>query len=1793
MADLKTLKKDRAVLRTSFSKTHTSLVEELGKDDMNTDRVSGLMEMLRQRYQAIQERDSQIFNILSRDDSEETNELEQEQDTVDQYAMKYYEINSSVEKALTKYMKHESCSDGGSRGDEYNSALSQHSHHQNKRNFKLPVLQLKQFDGNLQEWLPFWSQFEKINVDPTLDASEKLGYLVMSMKPGSPAYQLVSSYPATSAMYPKVIEALKARYGRSDLLTEYYIRELLSIIINNKTNKKLSISQLYDTLQCHLRNLESLGVTADNYASILLPLVSSCLPQELLQVWERGSVASVSSCENPNSKDYLHNLMNFLRQEVEAAQKLELAKASFGLATPTPDVKTHSLKHSRKSWENIPTAAGLVNANNDSESKSCIFCSGYHYSQDCRKASDMTLEQRQECVMKHNACYSCLKSGHRSFRCKNRPKCTVCSKGHFAIICNNSRKSTTMVSHNKVPNRPCNVLMQSLVVQITNKSGLRAKKVRVLIDTGSQRSYILSSTAKEMECKPMTKELIQHALFGGTTTNFLDHNVYSVCLTNIDNSFQFKFDALDQPKICGKITPIPAGPWIEELAAENISLCDYGSSSDIEILLGSDVVGGLYTGNIVKLNSGLVAMETKLGWTISGKVPESNIVSDKSYQSVATIVTNLLIKEANISDLWSLDVLGIMDPVEKVSQAEIQKSTLDHFLATVDVTTDNRFEIRLPFLKNHLPLSNNYNSALKRLNTTIKKLNEDGYYGSYEAVLEDWQSKGIIEEVPDSDKDNAAHYLPHRHIVKIGSTTPIRPVFDASAKEYNKASLNQCLETGPNLIEKIPACLARFRENKIAVSGDIAKAFLQISVNEKDRNYLRFLWESLEGQLKVFRHCRVVFGVSPSPFILEACIKLHIDKTLDLCQEGKSTYPTELINILKDSFYVDNCLTSLNSIEQADKFISVATSVMNERAFELRGWEKTGDRDEKHTNVLGLIWDKSNDTLSINIDRLTQMDFSVVTKKVLLSAANRLFDPIGFVSSIAIIPKLLVQETWQQKLAWTEEVDKDTQTKFLQWLQEIPLLKEVCIPRWISKSGSTEENYQVHVFADASKKAYATAIFLRIEHNHHVTLRLLASKSRVAPVSKSNKRMTIPRLELLANSIAARLYQTVIDDYKLFNVKTFCWTDATTVLAWLERDEPWDVYVINRVKEIRSLTQECEWRHVPGHMNPADLPSRGSTVKKLVQLRWWEGPSWLKDVPEKWPQSEVEYDEDEVNKERRKTVVSSMINTSENKDWYYKYFSNYQKLVRMIAWLGRFKDNATYKRIHGRLPAHSNLSAEEFQKAENKVLLLVQKEAFTDIEESRLSNLLPFIDEDKLIRLKTKISNRQDDRDFRFPIVLPNSHPVVQRLIQYHHRDNCHAGTQILLSILRERYWILGGRKTIRKVINKCTVCKRYTAKKLEAVPIPLPEDRVRNARVFETTGVDLAGPLYIKIDNNTTKKVWICIYTCAVYRAVRFELLSKISTDSFLQALKRFCSRNGRPKVIYSDNGSNFVGFDNSCSHLDWKLISEYSSAKRITWHFNPPSAPWWGGWWERLIGILKKLLRRVLGRASVDYETLQTLLCDVERVMNSRPLTYLSDDPQDLTALTPSMFLNDLEGDDVPEYNLIQATNLRKSIKYRGELRLHLNQRFRSEYLGRLQLFSSKKKTKDVRLGEIVLIGDDNSKRTDWPLGRVTELIQSKDGNVRVVHILTKGGMLIRPIQRVYPLELELSHDELSPCESVLRSNVIDPVPVTQQSSNPIEVTDPCIVVKSNDIDSLPVTPQNKFSRCGRLVRKPKRYD
>jgi hypothetical protein len=371
--------------------------------------------------------------------------------------------------------------------------------------------------------------------------------------------------------------------------------------------------------------------------------------------------------------------------------------------------------------------------------------------------------------------------------------------------------------------------------------------------------------------------------------------------------------------------------------------------------------------------------------------------------------------------------------------------------------------------------------------------------------------------------------------------------------------------------------------------------------------------------------------------------------------------------------------------------------------------------------------------------------------------------------------------------------------------------------------------------------------------------------------------------------------------------------------------------------------------------------------------------------------------------------------------------------------------------------------------------------------------------------------------DLGIPAILPSRHPVVEMLMLQAHKKACHVGVQGLLSLLRERFWILKGRKTIRSILNKCGVCRRHDARHISTVPPALSEPHVRDAAVFETTGIDMAHPLLLK----DGRKVWVCLYTCAVYRAVHLELTSSLSTESFLQTFRRFVARRGRPVIIYSDNGTNILGMDWALRQLDWEKILKTSAIVRIDWRFNPPTAAWWGGWWERLIRLLKQLLKKALGRALLTYKELETVLCDCEAVINCRLLTYISEDVAGLASLTPNMFLMDLRGVGLPDCNAVDSARLTRRAKYRQEIKERLQDRFQREYLGQLRLTATRTSC-DLLLQEVVLIGADNIKRGDWPLAVVEGLIPGRDGKVGLLRLRTAFGTLLRPVQRIYPLEI-----------------------------------------------------------------------
>ena len=373
--------------------------------------------------------------------------------------------------------------------------------------------------------------------------------------------------------------------------------------------------------------------------------------------------------------------------------------------------------------------------------------------------------------------------------------------------------------------------------------------------------------AKKLNYVSVDKQLIIHTLFGGFKSAPESCDIFEVRLRNMNNSYACNLKAMNKDVICENIPCIQSAPWLNELKSKNIVISDIDClDKPIDILIGANVAGKLMTGKQYKLENGLTAIETFLGWTIMGEL--SNTIEKNN---LALPVTSMIVKQADITDLWNLDILGITDPENKKSEAEKNAEVQQKFIETVKINEEGRYEVELPWIVDHSPLPSNLGIAKKRLESTVRKLKNENLYDAYDDVFSNWLQEGIIERVPDDEIDHYGHYLPHRHVLKENSSTRLRPVFDASAREKNFPSLNQCLQKGPNLIELIPTILLRFRRRQIGVCADIKKAFLQISVCAKDRNYLRFLWYD-KDKLQVFRHKRVVFGVSCSPFLLGATL---------------------------------------------------------------------------------------------------------------------------------------------------------------------------------------------------------------------------------------------------------------------------------------------------------------------------------------------------------------------------------------------------------------------------------------------------------------------------------------------------------------------------------------------------------------------------------------------------------------------------------------------------------------------------------------------------------------------------------------------------------------------------------------------------------------------------------------------------------------------------------------------------------------------------------------------------------
>ncbi|XP_021964264.1 uncharacterized protein LOC110859611 [Folsomia candida] len=1019
------LRRSRGPLRASITRTLAEMEAELAKEEADSDVVATKMRKLREVLQDVVDKDQEILDKLL---DEEATELvyQEEFDACQEYKDKVRTMIHKTEKFLGAQ------ADAHSSDSFYGTAREINK----KRTFKLPKIELKTFGGELTDWLSWWSQFSKIHEDEDLHDTDKFQYLIQATQEGSRARDLVQSYPQTAANYPKVVAALKERFGKDKLLKQVYVRELQKMVAASMKNpEKNQLFKIFDKLESNLRALESLGVTADQTATFIFPMVESSLPEETLIAWQRSPDFGKDGSLLQPPKTELDFLLNFLRQEVENEQQRTLAREGNEKKKKSEKVKNYE-------DDNIPTAAGLFSG----QGQSCLFCGKSHASQDCFKAKNMSLQEKKDRIKMKKCCFVCLRGGDMTKSCKSFVKCPICENKHPVILCpslpSHKKPETEVVVQRTDPSvamasHMCSgeVFLQTLLVRLRSENGKVSRVVRLVFDTGAQRS-VRSSTASQLKYPSVGQEWVRKSLFGGAVTNGRIQYKYKLRLESLDGSVKRTMEVLEEPEICGELSRVPRGPWIKELADKSIFLSDFTSECpDIEILIGC--------------------------------IPRQT-------ENSAMLVTSLLASDWNPSELWNLESLRIQDPVESLSKEERDSEAKQHFLKTVTRSEDGRYSVSLPWTSGQDQIPNNRSIAQKRLETMSTRLVSSGNFKIYDDIIKSWEQEGIIEVVPQVELELPAHYLPHRAVIKEESkTTPVRPVFDASSKSKNSPSLNDCLEKGPNLMELIPSILMRFREEGIGVVADIRKAFLQISVKPEDRNFLRFLWWNDEGRNQVeFRHARVVFGVNCSPFLLAAVIENHL---ANVKNEDK-----EVARKLLKSMYVDNCVTSVATMKEVELFRSQATRIMEEAKMELRLWEWSQVEDPKSSHddgefiasVLGLKWDRRMDSLGL--------DFSFelpekVTKRSVLSSLHKIYDPLGFYSPVLLKPKLLLQESWADKSGWEDKLKYEQKQKFTSWCRDLDLLKSI----WIPRNQSDRATWQLHTFVDASKTAYAAVIFLR------------------------------------------------------------------------------------------------------------------------------------------------------------------------------------------------------------------------------------------------------------------------------------------------------------------------------------------------------------------------------------------------------------------------------------------------------------------------------------------------------------------------------------------------------------------------------------------------------------------------------------------------------------------------------------------------------------------------------------------
>ena len=925
------------------------------------------------------------------------------------------------------------------------------------------------------------------------------------------------------------------------------------------------------------------------------------------------------------------------------------------------------------------------------------------------------------------------------------------------------------------------------------------------------------------------------------------------------------------------------------------------------------------------------------------------------------------------------------------------------------------------------------------------------------------------------------------------------------------------------------------------------------AVLDKDIAIIRQIQQSLDDQMsqleeQTFAAIDVIESTQEQDELTEELLQISLEvdelklKILTLNSSKQNPFATDMgtnsVNETGDNYNTEtdnnDFVASFDSEEDAIAIQKQLQSTLERGKFKLVKWCSNSIRvcdqidptllcktvEEMFTNdnlqrVLGMQWHILTDTLAFAPPlSISKTDLSSITQRKLLSMVSQLFDPLGLAAPYTIRIKILLQQTWRSGQHWDRRI---TDSKFCKeikdWIDEVAQFKKLEVPR--QHPFGVNDSVDLHIFCDASLSATAVvAYFVFKSKEHRIRASFAIGKARVAPL----KQQTVPRLELQAAVYSTRLRKTIMNATSYPIARVFHWSDSSSVLSWIKHPhERHKMFVANRLNEILENSHSSEWLYVPSNKNPADNATRGlHAAASFTSNVWLTGPEFLSDET-LWPKA--------PNSISTQTcaVITDIVsaNFSERPFINHQVFSQWTRLLNVVVVVLRFVAKLKNQSINytdaQRIATSKLFRLSQHESFEQEIKVLSKQLPISP--KSRLINFSPYLTDQGILRSASRLQNAPIAFATANPILLDAKHNIVRLFLIHQHKIHGHIGVEHLRNILQQQFWILRLRTTLKTIVNHCFTCRRQRQLPSQPRMADLPQYRFSlEPAIFQNVGLDNFGPFTVLIDRKKTESVYCLIFTCLVVRAVHIEVCNTLTSTSTLLAIKRFFTRRGTSAMFLSDNASNFVRSAALISKKAQPTVVEGVALERLptfVWRFNPPGSPHTGGAWERLIGMAKRIFFNIASSQMLTKELFTTMVCEIESILNSRPLTPVALSVCDVESLTPRHFLQ-------PYVELpLGKSDLNRMFIRKQSLLDQFWKRLLKEFLPTLRQRSKWQKSVDVlKKNDVVWLLEPNTPRGIWPLGVIEEVLPSNDGVPRSFRVRTQKGIFVKPAIKLAPV-------------------------------------------------------------------------